>query len=513
MGFITSDRDQTNFFAYNLGDFVPQDAKCRFIAQIINRLDLRKLYNRYSDQGGDAYEPSIMLAIWFLGYSEGICSSRKLEERCNRDLHYIYISANLKPDHTSLSRFRQTHIDLMTDYFIEMVRMAIEKGYSDFKTIAIDGTKIQASSSLKKSKNTDALTRYIKAVEKDISKYMELCNENDNKEDLRIELKKKIALKKILIEREQELEERKKTIAKKNRNKHQINITEKDAYLMNKVNGAESLPAYNAQLCVDTKTQLIVSADVVQSRHDSDQFIRQYKKAEENLNTDKQREYIADSGYYSFDQLEYIEQNEIKATLADPSTKLVEEDTIADLEKIYRSGRRVKKIDFRYNEYGDYYICPSQEKITYSGKYKSERTKGRTYKIKDKSTCISCPIKAQCHTINNRSGTRTVQREDREPFAERMREKLRAENAKQKLKLRSTTVEPVIGNIKSNLGFRRFKLKGIENVTGEFMMMCIAHNINKLYTMVNIPHQLYLFLILRNFILSILLKKKICRFV
>ena len=62
-----------------------------------------------------------------------------------------------------------------------------------------------------------------------------------------------------------------------------------------------------------------------------------------------------------------------------------------------------------------------------------------------------------------------------------MRQKLQTEDAKQKLKLRSITVEPVIGNLKSNLGFRRFNLMGLLNVKGEFTLMCIAHNLNKLY--------------------------------
>lgn len=44
-----------------------------------------------------------------------------------------------------------------------------------------------------------------------------------------------------------------------------------------------------------------------------------------------------------------------------------------------------------------------------------------------------------------------------------------------------TTVEPAIGNIKENLGFRRFRLRGLSQVQGEFNLMCIAHNINKMY--------------------------------
>ena len=189
MGFITADRDQSSIIAFNTGDLVPTKAKCRFIADFVKRLDLKKLYCRYSDQGGDAYDPSIMLSIWFLSYSEGIQSSRKLQERCERDTHYMYLSANLRPDHCALSRFRQRNIDLMEGFFVELVKMLVESGISKFERVGIDGTKVQAVSSLKGSKNSDSLNKYIKAVQQDIAKYMDECNEADQREGTNEEIK------------------------------------------------------------------------------------------------------------------------------------------------------------------------------------------------------------------------------------------------------------------------------------------------------------------------------------
>lgn len=95
--------------------------------------------------------------------------------------------------------------------------------------------------------------------------------------------------------------------------------------------------------------------------------------------------------------------------------------------------------------------------------------------------CNECAYQNQCLPKPNKSGLRTLVREDREYLAEYMREKLTSDAAKEKLKLRSTTVEPVIGNLKANLGFWRFRLRGHENLRAEFNLMCIAHNLNKLY--------------------------------
>ena len=100
MPFIQADRDQTTLLGYSLSDLVEPDAKCRFALSLVQRLDLTALRDRYSNRGAEAFDPAMMLALWFYAYCEGITSTRKLEERCERDTHSIYLSANLRPDHT-----------------------------------------------------------------------------------------------------------------------------------------------------------------------------------------------------------------------------------------------------------------------------------------------------------------------------------------------------------------------------------------------------------------------------
>jgi hypothetical protein len=65
-----------------------------------------------------------------------------------------------------------------------------------------------------------------------------------------------------------------------------------------------------------------------------------------------------------------------------------------------------------------------------------------------------------------------------------MEKKLETEDAKSRLIIRASTIEPVFGNIKQNLGFRRFSLRDLVQVKGEFNLMCIAHNLNILFSMV-----------------------------
>lgn len=489
MGFVTKNREQMSLIGYSLDDFVEQNAKCRFVVELVSELDLEALYSDYSEQGNDAFDPEIMLATWFYGYSEGETSTRKLEQRCQRDLHFIYVSANLQPDHSSLSRFRKRHLNLLMNYFVQIVRLAKEKELAEFKNIAMDGSKIQASASGRKSKDFDTLSMYLKAVRKDIVEYMEKCEiaeseGADDLEEIREKMGKLQRREKTLLERKAQLAKRKEGIKPEYRGKHKINIVEPDAIMMDKVNGRKKAPAYNAQISVDTESQLICGNDVVQDRNDQKQFSAQYENVENNLGADDEREYTTDAGYHSLEELEYIEENQIKATVADPHpenrSNANKANTIKNPEELLKEKEKFERSDFVYNREGDYYECPSGKKLKFERRYRRSGWRGRTYKAAD---CSNCSYRENCLPSNNKSGVRRIHRDDREIYAEKMLEKLQSEPAKEKLKIRMTTVEPVIGNIKENLGFRRFRLQGLSTVRGEFNLMCIAHNINKLYVL------------------------------
>jgi len=492
MGFRTSDRNQTTLLGFSLDDMVDSNAKCRFIVNIVSKLDLTRLYSRYSEVGTNANDPSAMLATWFLGYCESITETRKLEDRCKRDTHFMYTSCNLQPDHTTLSRFRKNNLDLIPDYFIQIIHLAQKTGISDFKHITIDGTKIQAASSPLKSKNTEGIDRYLAAVRKNIAEYMEQCDQIDQLDEkqpseeissIYNELQKLKKLEQTLIERKNELEQRKQQIKKENQKTHQINIIEPDAFNMRHANGKQTLPAYNAQASVDEHAELIVAADVVQDRTDYDQFSAQHQAIEEDLGDDPERKYTADSGYHNIDQLEYIDKKQLDAIINDPcpEARSINKET-PNVKELQTSKRQLIRSDFVYNSEENHYICPTGQSLPFSHSSKNRNRTKWNYKSKN---CDSCFLRVQCLAANNKSGIRMIIRDHNEILAEQMAAKLQTEQAKQRLFIRKTTVEPVFGNIKANLGYRRFSLMGLENVKNEFKLMAIAHNINKLYKFKN----------------------------
>jgi transposase len=476
MKFFTANRTQQNLLGYSVEDFAKSDKKSHFIVETVSKLNLDELYGRYSIQGAEAYPPDMMLSLWFYAYSEGQTKTRQLEKLCHYDTRYIYISCNLRPDHTTLSRFRQNNLDLLEDYFLQIILMAEREEILDLKHISIDGTKMQAFSSVSKSVKEDQLKRKINALRKDIKHYMQRCNwveqgstDEVDLETLRQEKERLEALEKKLLERQKQLKERKEKLKPEHRKNHKINLVEPEARHMSKVNG----PGYNAQIAVDNETKLIIANDTTDAPNDQNQFSSVHQKVEKNLPRDTERSYTTDSGYHSLDQLEYIEENDINAIIADPTPQnRSTQSKPTSAATILKEKRKVERKDFTYHSKEDYYECPAGDKLIYV------ENKGRS-KVYRATACRSCQLGQFC--LSSKKRIKQIHRDNREPLAEKMSLKLQTDKSKFRMMSRSVSVEPVFGNIKQNLGFRRFNLRGLKKAKGEFDLMCIAHNLNILF--------------------------------
>ena len=171
-----------------------------------------------------------------------IILSDELLSCCPKDsLRRIYFSIS---DHTTLSRFRKTHLDLLSDYFIQIILIAQEENISEFNHITIDGTKIQASSNARHSYNEDELDKKIESIRHDIAQYMNRCNfieqgatDELDLETIRTEKERLAVLEKKLLQRKNQLKDRKKKLKVENRDNHKINLLEPDARFMPKANG------------------------------------------------------------------------------------------------------------------------------------------------------------------------------------------------------------------------------------------------------------------------------------
>jgi transposase len=106
--FIACDRDQQFLLPPSLNDWLPQGHLARFIASVVEQLDLAEFYKRRRNDGWGrpAFDPKMMVALLLYAYCTGVRSSSQIERKCPEDIAFRFVAANEAPDHATIARSR-----------------------------------------------------------------------------------------------------------------------------------------------------------------------------------------------------------------------------------------------------------------------------------------------------------------------------------------------------------------------------------------------------------------------
>lgn len=466
MKFKPYQQNQGTLLPQSIAELIAEDHIVRGIDSIIESLDFKDLYNSYSEEGQPAYHPKMLIKILIYGYSIGIRSSRKLAERIKTDVSFMYLSGMQRPDFRTISDFRLNKRKYIQDCFRQVLMICKQLGMISLGHISIDGSKIKANASKKKTKNEDELIRYEEQVKQILDQAEEIDHQEENKygeEKSGYEMPAEINTKENLIEKIKQAKEKLRET-----NQKSINLTDNDARFMKTGNGGIDV-SYNSQIAVDSGSQIITACDVRKETNDNYLFSDMYEKVIENTSI-YPKEVSADAGYYSGETYLYIEKNDIDAYL--PESRLEYETDKSGIEKIGSYDRR----RFIKSKNKDEYICPEDKILEYERTTSRNGVRFRIYKGRE---CVSCQKSKECIT-HDWSKYRQIQIYENDQFKQVMRRKLLSSEGRRKYKKRIATVEPVFAQIKHIMEFRRFLLRGLEKVKTEFSIICTAYNIKKI---------------------------------
>jgi transposase len=175
-------REQLLLLPQNMHDWLPANHLARFVLNTIEMLDLSGFYNDYSENGGPRpYDSSMMVGLLIYGYCVGVRSSRKLEQATFTDVAFRVISANQHPDHDTIAKFRRRHAERLHGLFVQILRLAQESGLLKMGHVSIDGTKIRANASWSKRMNKKELLKKELIIE--VNRILEEAEEIDQAED------------------------------------------------------------------------------------------------------------------------------------------------------------------------------------------------------------------------------------------------------------------------------------------------------------------------------------------
>src|SRR5215471_1468296 len=456
--FRVCDLNQSFLLPPSLQDWLPQDHLARFVADVANELDLSAIYAEYERTDGrglSAYHPLMMTRLLLYGYCIGVTSSRKIETATYDSLAFRYLAADQHPDHDSIAGFRQEHLEVLAGLFVQALRLCQKAGLVKLGNVAIDGTKIKANASTRRSVAYKKLMEHDEYWQATVERWLAHAQQTDQEEDQRFgagqpadPLPNELAHAKSRLERirqakaelEREAQEQLEAVAKnhiprrrgrprkegeeeqalensqqrhKDAKKYrrakqkaaqptrQYNFVDPDSRVL-KDNGTKSfVQGYNAQAGVDSHAQVIVAAEVTQQPTDRHQLVPMVQSVRTTAGSVPQV-VTADAGYWDTDSLQDSSLKGIQLLVSPDSTPQLPE----------------------------------------------------------------APLPANA---------------PRNDEAFRMREALTSPIGKELYGQRKTTVEPVLGQIKEGRGIRRFRLRGMKRVTCEWKLICATHNLLKLF--------------------------------
>lgn len=425
--------NQTLLLPPSLGDWLPKDHLAYFLSEVVDQLDLSKIYGAYQEERGyPPYDPRMMVKIWVYAYAKGIRSSRRIAAALYEDVAFRVLADNQQPSFSTIALFRRRHHEALGELLVQTVRLAQKAGLVRLKQVAVDGTKVKANASKHSSMSYGRMQEEEKRLEAEIEQYLKEAETVDAEEDAAFGDRRGDELPPELADRQKrleairrakaELEEEARRKAEEQRVKEpanrrdkddpppkpkakaQRNFADPDSRIMRNAEKA-FIQGYNAQLVVDVKSQIILASDLTNQAADVGHLVPLIDQVEVNTGQ-APKQVLADAGYYSDANRAALEQRGIDALIPPYKVK----------HTVWREAR-----------------------------YPRGRIP-RNLSAKD-----------------------------------RMWRKVMSKRGRETYKLRHTSVEPVIGQIKWARNLLQFTVRGLAKVRSLWRFDCAVHNLLKLY--------------------------------
>jgi transposase len=298
--------DQAYLLPPSVGDELGPDHLCFFVRGVIERLDISVFEQSYSAEGGELYAPQLMLGVWLYAYALGITSARQVERRLVEDLAFRYLAAGERVDNWALSAFRRRHSRALNDAFTQVLEWAQSQGMVKLGRVAIDSSRIQANASRDRVDSEQALRDTRARLRRQVREWQKQADRDDQEPGgLEVAIGE---LNRALAEMPRRLEKLQKSGLKK------LSRTDEDARFLRQ-RGDKFVLGYSAEIAV-SDDHLIVAQRVTQNVTDNESLEPMVDQVKERCGRPPQAA-LADSGFFSIQNLNQMEQRNIDAYIPD----------------------------------------------------------------------------------------------------------------------------------------------------------------------------------------------------
>jgi transposase len=450
--FRAYDMSQMLLLPPDLRQWLRDDHLALYVSDVVEALDLTgilKVYEEGDGRGRPPYHPTMMVKLLIYGYCIGKMSSRKIEQATYDDVAFRVLSCNQQPDHDSIAEFRKRHLPELAKLFVQVLELCRRAGLVKLGHVAIDGTKIKANASKWQTMSYARMSEAEQELAAEVERLLTAAQRIDDEEDeLYGQGKRGDEMPAELRERESRL----------------VRIRQLKADIEQEARAAAEKKAQAAeQKNRERRQQEQESGKKFRGRParviDPEQVIPA-AKTKRNF-TDPDSRIMKDHGTKTFQQAYNIQlgvdaQAQIIVAAKVVQAGVDQEQLVPLLQAVEKNlGRLPEQVSADAGYY-------SKAAITHP----SVRT-------------------VNLHVPPNQrrplDGGQTVALPENATLQERMWHKLGSKAGREVYSKRKVIVEPVFAQLKHVRGFRQFLLRGLAQVEAEWLLVCMTHNLLKLF--------------------------------
>lgn len=439
--------DQSFLLPPSPSDWLPEDDLVYFVLDTVRDLDLRAITRKYDNgdgRGFPPFHPRMMVALLLYSYTQGVFSSRRIMKRCERDAAYRVIVHEDVPNFRTISDFRKLHLAELEGMFVQVLRLCQKAGLVKLGHVSLDGTKIKANASRHKAMSYGRMKEEEKRLRKEIRDLLHRAESADAEEDAHYGLDARGD------ELPEELSRRKDRLKK--------------------IRAARKALESEAKAAGEAEHQRRKEED----RKHGDKPRKGRKRKDMKDVPDEKKQYnftdpetsimkVNNKGFDQCGNAQAAVDRENQIVVAadvtnEPNDKKQLQPMVKQAKRNVGRGQKIGK----FSADSGYF---SEENVNWSERQKLDAHIA-TGRLKHNERVAACPRGRPPDSLT---------------IKERMARKLRTKRGRETYAERKWITEPVFGQIKRGLGFTQFLLNGIDKMRSEWRMVCMAHNVIKLW--------------------------------
>jgi transposase len=439
--FLPYDLNQTYLLPPDLKEWVPRNHLIWFISDVVDTLDLSAIYGTYEKddpRGRAGYHPAMLVKVLVYAYCVGKPSSRKIEKATWEEVAFRVLAGDQHPDHDSIADFRKRHLSALAGLFVQVLLLCRKAGLVKLGHVALDGTKVQANASKHKAMSYERMCETEQRLQHEVAELLREAERVDEEEDRQYgrgrrgdELPDELAFRESRLRKIQEAKAELEREAKEKAQKE-----EKDA--RRRQEKREEEERKRGRRFGGAKVQI---PDPEEAKPEP--------TAQRNF-TDPESRIMLDGATKGFVQAynaHVVVDSEAQVIVA-ASVSNQSNDVVPFVPLVQQVAENLGELPEKVSADTGFF---SQSNVT-----EPAIASVKLYVPPRKTiTCL--------------------------PEADEMRATLATDEGREIYRMRKAIVEPVFGQIKDGRGFRRFSFRGRQKVEAEWDLICLTHNLLKLF--------------------------------